>query len=314
MVPTVSVIVACYNAAPYIGETLASVFAQTWPNIEVIVVDDGSTDGSAQVVETFARNNLVILSQANRGQTAALNTGLGRASGDFVQYLDADDLIDEHKIEIQMARLLDNPGCVATAAWGRFYDEPGNTCFESDEVSRDLTPLDWLVASRILGLGMMFPALWLIPMPIVHSVGPWREDLTLNNDAEYFTRIVLAAERILFCPNARCRYRSGIGGSLSGQKSHAHWTSQVTVLELCEQRVLAQEDSERVRRGFALSWQHLAHGAYPYAPAIAENALARARALHPAVIMPGGGAAFRALSRLVGWRTARRLQVASGRP
>jgi hypothetical protein len=78
--------------------------------------------------------------------------------------------------------------------------------------------------------------------------------------------------------------------------------------------LLAREDSERIRRGFALSWQHLAHACYPYDRSLAETALARGRALHPVRIRPDGGATFRAISKLLGWRLARRLQVASGRP
>ena len=312
MTAKVSVIIPCYNAAPWIGQTLESLRRQTWPNLEIIVVDDGSTDGSAAIVEAFGGATLV--RQPNRGQTAALNAGLARASGDFVQYLDADDLIDTEKIAIQMARLAAAPDCVASSCWGRFYGRPEDTRFETETVSRDLDGLEWLVESRAEGLGMMFPALWLIPMPIVRAAGPWREDLTLNNDAEYFTRVLLSARRVLYCPEARCRYRSGVAGSLSGGKTAAHFASQAKVIELCEQRVLERDGGECARRGFALSWQILAHACYPYDPALANSALARARALHPAQTRPGGGPAFRALSRLIGWRAARRLQVASGRP
>lgn len=310
----VSVVIPCYNAARYVAETLESLRQQTWPNVEVIVVDDGSTDDSARIIEAFAGLDLTLIRQSNRGQTAALNVGLARATGDFVQYLDADDLIDADKIAVQMARLADAPGCVASARWGRFYDRPEDTRFEVDTVSRDLDSLDWLVESRAEGHGMMFPALWLVPMPIVQAAGPWREELTLNNDAEYFTRVLLAAERVLFCEDARCRYRSGISGSLSGRKTTAHWTSQAKVLELCQQRVLARDNGERARRGFSLSWQHLAHGCYPYDRSLAEDALARAHALYPERIRPRGGPAFMTLCRLIGWRAARRLQVVSGRP
>jgi hypothetical protein len=181
-------------------------------------------------------------------------------------------------------------------------------------VWRDLNPIDWLALSRANGLGMMFPAIWLIPMPIVRRIGPWREELTLNNDAEYFTRALLATERVLFCAGARCHYRSNMRGSLSGRKSPGAWASQFRVIELCEAYVRRREDSERVRRGFALSWQHLAHASYPYDPDLAERALACARALHPERVRPGGGLAFKIISRLVGWRAARRIQVASGRP
>lgn len=314
MTPRVSVILPCFNAGAYIRETIQSVSNQTYPNIEVIAVNDGSTDSTGDILESLRPNGLIVVNQANLGQTAALNAGLARAGGDFVQYLDADDLLDPQKLEIQIARLLDNPRCIASARWGRFYGHPEGAVFENEAVDRDLAPLDWLAASRAEGLGMMFPALWLIPMDIVREAGPWREDLTLNNDAEYFTRVVLTAEQVLYCADARCRYRSGIRGSLSRQKTSGHWRSQLTVLDLCERRVLAREDSERMRRGFALSWQHFAHACYPYDRAIAEKALARARALHPVEIVPGGGPSFKAMRRLLGWRTARRLQVASGRP
>ena len=197
---------------------------------------------------------------------------------------------------------------------GKIYSNPKEAKFAPEEVWQDSTPLDWLAQSRRDGLGMMFPALWLLPRPIVDAIGPWREDLSLNNDAEYFTRALLSADGVLFCPGARCYYRSGVTGSLSGRKSPAAWKSQFTVNELCQQYVLTRENSERMRRGFALSWQHLAHAGYPYDRALAEGALARAQALHPANIEPDGGPTFRFLSRLLGWRLARRLQVASGRP
>ena len=96
--PLVSVLIPCYNAEKYIGETLESVFRQTWQNIEVIVVDDGSKDNSADVVRRFRRPNLKLIEQTNHGQTASLNECLAHANGDLVQYLDADDLIAPDKI------------------------------------------------------------------------------------------------------------------------------------------------------------------------------------------------------------------------
>jgi glycosyltransferase involved in cell wall biosynthesis len=255
----------------------------------------------------------LLLEQENRGQTAALNVALAHATGDFAQFLDADDLIEPEKIERQLVRLKEHPHCVGSSEWGRFYRYPQETRFDPELVWRDLDPIDWLALSRADGLGMMFPAIWLIPMPILRKIGPWMEELTLNNDAEYFTRVLLAAERVLFCPGARCHYRSAVPGSLSGRKSTSAWASQFRVHELCEAYVREREDSDRVRRGFALSWQHLAHASYPYDSGLAERALARARALHPVVIRPDGGPAFAVVSRVVGWRAARRLQVASGR-
>ena len=253
------------------------------------------------------------MQQNNRGQTAALNTCIAHATGELVQFLDADDLIAPEKIELQIGRLRNHTAAVATSEWGRFYSAPSEAQFNADSTWTDLDPLDWLTLSRAEGLGMMFPALWLVPMGIVRAAGPWREDLSLNNDAEYFTRVLLAADRVLFCPGARCYYRSGLPGSLSGQKTAKAWASQVRVLELCEGYVRNREDSERVRKGFALSWQHLAHACYPYDRTTAQYALERSQALHSVTIHPDGGRTFHLISRLLGWRLARVLQVASGR-
>jgi glycosyltransferase involved in cell wall biosynthesis len=309
----VSVLIPCFNAEKYIAETLESVFRQTWPEIEIIVVDDGSTDKSAEIVKSFGHPNLKLISQTNAGQTAALNQCLKHVAGEFIQYLDADDILHQDKIEIQMKRLTDRIDCIASAEWGRFSNNIAVTKFSPEPVWQDLSSLDWLVLSRADGLGMMYPALWLIPAGIARAIGPWREELTLNNDAEYFTRVLLASEKVLFCPRARCHYRSGIEGSLSGRKTPAAWASQFRVNELCEGYVRAREDSERVRQGFALTWQHLAHACYPYDSPLAERALERANALHPIMIDPDGGHLFKIVSRMLGWRIARRLQVVSGR-
>jgi glycosyltransferase involved in cell wall biosynthesis len=311
--PLVSVLIPCYNAAKYIGETLESVFRQTWQSLEVIVVDDGSKDNSADVVRSFIDPRIKLIQQTNKGSAAARNTCLSQLTGNFVQYLDADDLLAPDKIEVQMNRLANAPQSVASAKWARFYTSPNEAKFVPELVWRDLDPLNWLVESRSDGLDMMQPGIWLIPTSIVKAAGPWREDLSLDDDAEYFTRVLLATNRVLFCAGARCYYRSGLAGSLSGRKSPAAWASQVRVLELCESYVRAREDSERVRRGFALSWQHVAHACYPYDRRTARYALRRARALHDVAIRPDGGPTFHVISRLLGWRMARMLQVVSGR-
>ena len=310
--PKVSVLIPCYNAEKYIGETLDSVLRQTWPEIEAIVIDDGSLDRSIAEVERFP--GVALIRQANAGAGAARNRAYDASTGAFIQFLDADDLIEPDKIERQMARLIDNPKCVASGEWGRFYESPDETKFEPEPVWCDLHPLDWLALSRAKGLGMLFPALWLVPRGVADAAGSWNETLSLDDDGEYFTRILLASDRVLFCAGARCHYRSGLGNSLSGRKSLRAWQSQYRVLELCEAYVRAREDSERMRRGFALSWQHLAHSCYPYDPKLSSRALEGARALHAVTIQPEGGPSFKIASRIVGWRVARKLQVMTGRP
>jgi glycosyltransferase involved in cell wall biosynthesis len=311
--PLVSVLIPCFNSGRYIGETLESVHRQTWPEIEIVVVDDGSTDNSVDEIRRLTRSNLLLVKRPHEGAARCRNEAFERSHGSFIQFLDADDLISPDKIACQIRRLLKRPQCIASCEWSRFRSRPEEARFDPESVWEDLGALDWLAQSRADGLGMMFPAIWLIPRSIVIQAGPWRSDLSVGDDMEYFTRLVLLAERILFCAGARAYYRSGISGSLSGRKSADAWASYFRALELSEGQVLAKESSVRMRRAFSLSWQHLAHGAYPYASELAERALSRSQELYPISIMPGGGIRFRWLSRIIGWRAARRLQVVSGR-
>src|SRR5262245_18196033 len=107
--PKVSVLIPCYNAERYIGATLEYVFGQSWPVIEVIVVDDGSDDGSVSEVQKFRSAGVMLVSQANRGASAARNRAYQISSGAFIQFLDADDIIQSDKIERQMRRLVEFP-------------------------------------------------------------------------------------------------------------------------------------------------------------------------------------------------------------
>ena len=88
---TVSVVIPCYNAAPWLRETIESVLAQTHPVLEVIVVDDGSTDQSAEIAESFGPCVRVVR-QSNQGESIARNNGIDLARGDWIAFIDADDI------------------------------------------------------------------------------------------------------------------------------------------------------------------------------------------------------------------------------
>lgn len=100
----VSVIIAAYNAEAYIAEAIESVLGQTVPPFELIVVDDGSTDGTRGVLGRFG-DRIIAMSQANSGQAAAVNKGLAMARGELIGFCDADDLWTAHKLSMQLALL-----------------------------------------------------------------------------------------------------------------------------------------------------------------------------------------------------------------
>lgn len=110
MSPLVSILIPCYNAERWVARAIESALAQTWPNKEVIVVDDGSTDGSLEVIRSFD-GRIRWETGPNRGGNAARNRLLGLARGDWVQYLDADDYLRSTKLERQLAVAGEYPDC-----------------------------------------------------------------------------------------------------------------------------------------------------------------------------------------------------------
>lgn len=115
--PAVSVIIPCYNAERYIGATIASVLAQDQPGMEIIVVDDGSSDGSVALVRS-SFPEVRVEQQANAGVAAARNTGLALARGEWVAFVDADDVWLPGKLAAQFAQMRALPGCrMSYTAW-----------------------------------------------------------------------------------------------------------------------------------------------------------------------------------------------------
>ena len=99
--PKVSILIPLYNSENYIEETIQSCLNQTYENIEIIIVDDGSTDKSLQIAKSFESGKLKVYSQPNSGACKARNLAFEKSIGDYIQYLDADDLLSENKIENQ---------------------------------------------------------------------------------------------------------------------------------------------------------------------------------------------------------------------
>jgi glycosyltransferase involved in cell wall biosynthesis len=123
--PKVSVIIPVYNVAALVGATLQSVLQQTYPDFEVIVVDDGSTDGSLSVCQDFTDPRIRIVSQHNRGLAGARNTGIRHAQGEYIAFLDSDDLWLPEKLAQHVAHLDHSPDVGVSFSRSRFIDEAG---------------------------------------------------------------------------------------------------------------------------------------------------------------------------------------------
>lgn len=125
--PLVSIVVPCYNHAEYLEASLVSIFEQSYKNIEVIVVDDGSTDSSSVVIEALQeRLEFSVIRQENRGVTCAVNRGYEVSSGEYFVSFDADDVMLHDRLEIQVAFMLAHPRVGCCGANFRYIDSLGN--------------------------------------------------------------------------------------------------------------------------------------------------------------------------------------------
>ena len=104
--PLVSIVVSCFNVEPYVGECLDSALYQSYLNLEIVVVDDGSSDGTGDIIDRYssADERVLTVTQPNRGLGAARNSGLDRATGEFIFFLDSDDLLPVDAIDRMVAR------------------------------------------------------------------------------------------------------------------------------------------------------------------------------------------------------------------
>ncbi len=209
MPSTVSVIIPCFNASRFIRETIASIATQGYPALEVIVVDDHSMDGSAELIErTFPW--VRVMQAVGQGVSAARNLGTELATGAFIQYLDADDLLAPEKLARQVS-LLDRTGAdVAYGDWQRLVPS-GDRYVPGERVSRALTAPEIDLFTN----GWSPLAAYLFRRSIVDRVGGWSENLPIIQDARFVLDCALRGGRFVRCEGLMAYYRTHAFGSVS---------------------------------------------------------------------------------------------------
>lgn len=220
----VSVIIPTYNSQDTIYKAIQSVLMQTYGEIEIIVIDDGSTDSTVTIVEKLARfsENIRVFKQCRSGAAAARNVGLKMANGSYIQFLDSDDVLSLNKIENQVRKLQDRDGDLVFCRTMVFVnDKDLETNFVHS--ANDFVPIDNEMCSYDLirnlygghSVLMIQPNSFLSTKNLLDKVGFWNEELTLDDDGEYFTRVILFANKVLFDTNSVNYYRVSNPVSLS---------------------------------------------------------------------------------------------------
>jgi glycosyltransferase involved in cell wall biosynthesis len=309
--PLVSILVPAFNAEPWLRDALRSAIAQTWEPKEIIVVDDGSTDGTLEIARQFESEQLRVVANEHWGAAATRNEALALSKGDYIQYLDADDVLAPDKIEKQMKALGESPSkrTLVSGSFGKFMYRYYRTSFVPTALWCDLTPIEWLVRKMQFNLFMQ-TGTWLVSRELAEAAGPWDTRLLGDDDGEYFCRVLLASDGIQFVPDAKVYYREAGPGRLSyiGQcdkKMVAQWVS----MELHIRYIRSLEDSDRVRAACVNYLQNWVHFFQPDRPDLVKRAEEMARSLGGELRFPTPSWKISLFSALFGEKRAKGTQV-----
>jgi len=206
----ISIIIPCFNAQRWIRQALDSVTGQDAGDIEIIAVDDGSTDATADILtEEFPFVKLIRI--RNQGPSKARNIGTSLATGEFIQYLDADDLLAEGKLRVQVEMLESSGADVAYGAWGKLTKMENGGYITTEQINRKIQDPE-------IDLFTDFwcpPAVYLFRRPIVNKIGGWNENLLFIQDARFALDCALHGAKFVYCEGIMAYYRVHSFGSVS---------------------------------------------------------------------------------------------------
>lgn len=228
----VSIVTPCYNGARYLAETLRSATAQTHPPLEVIVVDDGSTDESAAIAESFPAPVRVIR-QDNRGESVARNRALATARGSHVLFLDADDLLEPGALAHLAAAVADKPGVVALMGCAWFTTDPA-----APHASKTFTHTEFF--PDIIESNFGPPNCWLAPLDVVRAAGGFSETMRWFEDWDLWWRVGLHAQALATVPYIGAKYRQHPQSQLATTKPADRARGHATLMARMSEALLAR--------------------------------------------------------------------------
>ena len=293
MNPLVSILIPCFNNEAFVGEAIESALSQTYSNIEVIVVDDGSTDQSLDIIKSFEKK-IKWLSGPNRGACAARNAALKLSQGQFIQFLDADDLIDKQKISKQIVKLttkdIDISFCQAdyfNSAGPLESNHPGYLAPSSDHLAYILSH----------GFGT---ATALHKKSRILDVGGFRENLKRAQEKDLHIRLVSRGARIHVIPDRLVHIRLHDGPRLSKNPSPPDLMLSIILNAYDENKKTIESDLLR-RKIFAKAI--LLQSVYVYRAgleSVAQNGFKTSKKMFRMYLHPCGGLFLKAISMILG--------------
>ena len=186
--PTISVIVPAYNVEKTLLETIESIRQQTFTDFELIVINDGSTDRTLEILNAIDDSRLKVFSYENAGLSTARNRGISHATGEFITFIDADDLWTPDKLELQLAALRQNPDAGIAYSWTSFMDETGKYFFPDKPIYFEGDVLPQMLARNFIASGSNVMA----RREAIESVGMFDPQISPCADWDYYLRLAMS--------------------------------------------------------------------------------------------------------------------------
>src|ERR1700722_2179819 len=258
--PLVSIIIPCYNCEKWVQQAVESCLHQTYSNIEVIVVDDGSTDGSLEVLRQFLPR-IRLETGPNRGGNSARNRGFALSAEEFVKYLDADDYLEPEKISRQVSFLEETKADVVYGDWRHRRHLP-DSCFSYLDRIQVVGVQQNLLAS-LLSFGLVNGGAVLYRRQVVNRVGGWDETLRAFQDMDFLTSVALSGAKIRYQPGCYFIYRKYSPVTVS-TSNFSRWSESACISLKKSEDALARTGglTEEYRAALAVGYFKIAQACY----------------------------------------------------
>ncbi len=309
--PLISIIIPVFNAEKYLADSIESALKQSYENIEIIIVDDGSTDKSWYIIESYRKEFPKIIKtfkQKNKGASAARNKAFELSTGHYIQYLDADDLLADNKLEEQL-KIFERKGndIITSCTWIKFKEEPNYEIIKRQKIDKDYkNPMEWLVDSWN-GQGSGHGSIWLTPRKTIETTGNWDETLGKNDDGDFFCRVLLNVKEIIYCASTILYYRDTMD-SLSKSFSYSECEGLLRSYENYVGYLSGGLNFPKIKTALACNFSSFYSYVYPnYADLLSraeKNIYQLGLDRFPAV----GGRKFKFISKFIGLKRATQIR------
>ncbi|MGG6283148.1 glycosyltransferase [Leptolyngbya sp. AN03gr2] len=240
MLPKVSILIPCYNADRWIDSAIESALSQTYPHIEVIVVDDGSSDRSLEIIQSYG-DLIRWETQPNRGGNAARNRLLELSTGEWLQYLDADDYLQPNKVADQVAQIADSDIIYSPSIF-EFWD--------SQPPRQEIVPIPephdpWVLLARWY-LPQTGSPLW--KKSAIVEVGGWKIDQPCCQEHELYLRLLKAGKRFQYCSTAGSIYRQWSETTVCKKDKSEVFRQRFAILDAAEAHLQSTRELTALRQ------------------------------------------------------------------